>query len=71
MYLQDRIDALRKDIDKHGKVKVKKGQQAPPAAKVFPLGFHALQSFPSPSHLSPFPSSPSLVLLICLSWHNL
>ncbi|KAL3159318.1 hypothetical protein ABBQ32_011271 [Trebouxia sp. C0010 RCD-2024] len=34
VYLQDRIDALRKDIDKHGKVKTKKGQQAPPAAKV-------------------------------------
>lgn len=32
--MQDRIDALRKDIDKHGKVKVKKGQQAPPTAKV-------------------------------------
>ena len=37
MYLQDRIEALRKDIDKHGKVKAKKGQQAPPAAKVLPL----------------------------------
>lgn len=28
------MDALRKDIDKHGKVKAKKGQQAPPAAMV-------------------------------------
>ena len=34
MYMQDRIEVLRRDIDKHGKVKVKKGQQAPPAAKV-------------------------------------
>lgn len=37
MYLQDRIDTLRKDIDKHGKVKTKKGQQQPPPAKVLPL----------------------------------
>ncbi len=34
MYMQERIEALRRDIDKHGKAKVKKGQQAPPAAKV-------------------------------------
>ncbi len=34
MYMQERIEALRRDIDKHGKVKVKKGQQAPPAVKV-------------------------------------
>ena len=37
MYLQDRIDTLRKDIDKHGKVKTKKGQPQPPPSKVFPL----------------------------------
>ena len=34
MYMQERIEALRRDIDKHGKAKAKKGQQAPPAAKV-------------------------------------
>ncbi|DBA71743.1 TPA: hypothetical protein ACH3X2_011015 [Trebouxia sp. C0005] len=34
MYMQERIEALRRDIDKHGKAKVKKGQQPPPAAKV-------------------------------------
>jgi len=34
MYMQERIEALRRDIDKHSKAKVKKGQQAPPAAKV-------------------------------------
>ncbi|KAL0053686.1 hypothetical protein WJX82_009298 [Trebouxia sp. C0006] len=34
MYMQESIEALRRDIDKHGKAKVKKGQQAPPAAKV-------------------------------------
>lgn len=49
MYLQDRMDALRKDIDKHGKVKTKKGQQVPPAAKVLPL-----HSFLSSLSLSPF-----------------
>ena len=37
MYMQERIEALRRDIDKHGKVKAKKGQQAPPAAKVCTL----------------------------------
>ena len=36
MYMQERIEALRRDIDKHGKAKVKKGQQPPPAAKVCP-----------------------------------
>ena len=39
MYMQERIEALRRDIDKHGKAKVKKGQQAPPAAKVNPPPF--------------------------------
>ena len=48
-YLQDRIEALRKDIDKHGKVKTKKGQQAPPASKV-----SRLHSFLSSLSLSPF-----------------
>ena len=57
MYLQDRIDALRKDIDKHGKVKVKKGQQAPSAAKVTPPFFSSssLSFFPFLSFLSSSP----------------
>ena len=39
MYLQERVDALRKDIDRHGKVKVKKGQKPMPASEV---GSHLL-----------------------------
>ena len=36
MYMQERIEALRRDIDKHGKAKVKRGQHALLAAKVKP-----------------------------------
>ena len=63
MYLQDRMDALRKDIDKHGKVKTKKGQQVPPAAKVLPLhsSLFSLSLFPFFPFELPFP--PFLVFL--------
>lgn len=43
MYMQERIEALRRDIDKHGKVKAKKGQQAQPVAKVNPCSAFCVQ----------------------------
>ena len=43
MYMQERIEALRRDIDKHGKVKAKKGQQAQPVAKVIPCSAFCVQ----------------------------
>ena len=62
MYLQDRIEGLRKDIDKHGKVKTKKGQQAPPASKVSPLQSFlsslSLPFLPCHSPLSPLSFFP-------------
>ena len=58
MYMQERIEALRRDIDKHGKAKVKKGQQAPPAAKVKTPG--SLQQ-----HLSNMCTSSCCVIASC------